>query len=280
VVRAAVGLSIESRVTLNDGAKMPAFGLGVWQARSGKETQSAVQSALEVGYRLIDTAKLYANERDVGIAVKKSGVPRDDVFVTTKLWNTDHGYEAALKAFDRSQRELGLGTVDLYLIHWPVPGLRRDSWKALLRLKEEGRIRSAGVSNYTIRHLEELLASSPTPPAVNQVEFHPFLYQERLLEFCNGRKIQLEAYSPLARARRLGHPVLKEIATKYGRTPAQILIRWGLQHDLVVIPKSVRPERIRENAQVFDFDLRREDMERLDGLDEGSRVAWNPDDLP
>ncbi len=280
MVRATVGLSIESRVTLNDGAKMPVFGLGVWQARPGKETQQAVQTALEVGYRLIDTAKLYANERDVGIAVKKSGVPRDEVFVTTKLWNTDHGYEAALKAFDRSQRELGLGTVDLYLIHWPVPGLRRDSWKVLLRLKEEGRIRSAGVSNYTIRHLEELLPSSPVAPAVNQVEFHPFLYQQRLLEFCRARAIQLEAYSPLARARRLGHPVLKEIATKYGRTPAQILIRWGLQHDLVVIPKSVRTERIRENAQVFDFDLRREDMDRLDGLDEGSRVAWNPDDLP
>jgi diketogulonate reductase-like aldo/keto reductase len=274
-----MSLTIESRVTLNDGTKMPVLGLGVWQAAAGKETRKAVAVALECGYRLIDTAKLYGNERDVGAAVRESGLPREEVFVTTKLWNSDHGYEAAVKAFEKSRHELGLDYIDLYLIHWPVPGLRHESWKALLKLHDQGLARSVGVSNYTIRHLEELLPTSPVPPSANQVEFHPFLYQKDLLEFCK-KHIQLEAYSPLARGRRLKHPVIAEVAAKYARTPAQILIRWSLQHGLVVIPKSVRPERIRENAAVFDFELKREDMTRLDALDERSHVAWNPDDLP
>jgi methylglyoxal/glyoxal reductase len=274
-----MSFTLQSRVSLNDGNKMPVLGLGVWQA-SPREARKAVAYALEVGYRLFDTAKLYGNEREVGAAVRESGVPRDEVFVTTKLWNNDHGYEAALRAFERSRRELDLGYVDLYLIHWPVPGLRHESWKGLLKLHEQGLARSIGVSNYTIRHLEELLPASPIPPAVNQVEFHPFLYQADLLTFSQANRIQLEAYSPLTRGQRLKHPSIVEIATKYKRTPAQILIRWSLQHGLVVIPKSVRPERIRENAAVFDFELGRGDMERLDSLDESSRVAWNPEDLP
>lgn len=275
-----MGLSLDSRVTLNDGTKMPVLGLGVWQASAGKETRTAVRTALDVGYRLIDTAKLYGNERDVGVAVRESGVPRDEIFVTTKLWNSDHGYEGALRAFERSRRELGLDVVDLYLIHWPVPGLRDESWKALVRLKEQGLARSVGVSNYTVRHLQEMLPTSPSPPAVNQVEFHPFLFQEELLEFCRTRGIQLEAYSPLTRGRMLRHRVIAEIASARHRTPAQVLLRWGLQHGLVVIPKSVRPERIRENAEIFDFELTQDDMKRLDALDERSHVAWNPDDLP
>ncbi len=292
-----MALSLETHLTLADGTKMPVLGLGVWRAASGKETQRAVGTALQVGYRLIDTAKLYGNERDVGQAVRASKIPRDEIFVTTKLWNTDHGHAAALRAFEQSRRELGLDTIDLYLIHWPVPGLRRDSWKALLHLKETGLARSIGVSNYTIRHLEELLSSSPIPPSVNQVEFHPFLNQADLLAFCQAHGIQLEAYSPLTafcqahgiqleayspltRGQRLDHPVIQAVAGEYHRTAAQILIRWGLQHGLVVIPKSVRPERIRENAQVFDFDLSRSDMARLDGLDERSHLAWDPDDLP
>ncbi len=273
-------LSLDSRVTLADGTKMPVLGLGVWRAASGKETERAVATALDVGYRLIDTAKLYGNERDVGKAARASKIPRDDVFITTKLWNTDHGYEAALRAFEQSRRELGFDSIDLYLIHWPVPGLRQESWKALLHLKEKRLARSIGVSNYAIHHLEELLSSSPTPPSVNQVEFHPFLYQAELLAFCGNHGIQLEAYSPLTRGHRLDHRVIKAVAMDYRRTPAQILIRWGLQHGLVVIPKSVRPERIRENAQVFDFELSRADMARLDALDERSHVAWDPDDLP
>jgi len=275
-----MALSLDTRVTLADGTKMPVLGLGVWRAASGKETQRAVATALDLGYRLVDTAKLYGNERDVGQAVRASTIPRDDVFITTKLWNTDHGYEAALRAFEQSGRELGLDSIDLYLIHWPVPGLREESWNALLRLKEKGLARSIGVSNYTIRHLEELLSSSPIPPSVNQVEFHPFLYQADLLAFCQGHGIKLEAYSPLTRGHRLDHPVIQAVAAEYQQTPAQILIRWGLQHGLVVIPKSVRPERIRENAQVFDFELSRSDMARLDALNERSHVAWDPDDLP
>jgi len=275
-----MALSLDARVTLADGTKMPVLGLGVWRAASGKETQRAVATALDVGYRLIDTAKLYGNERDVGQAVRASKIPRDQIFITTKLWNTDHGYEGALRAFEQSRRELGVDSIDLYLIHWPVPGLRPESWKGLLRLKEKGLARSIGVSNYTIRHLEELLSSSPIPPAVNQVEFHPFLYQADLLAFCQGHRIQLEAYSPLTRGHRLDHPVIQAVASEYRRTPAQILIRWGLQHDLVVIPKSVRPERIRENARVFDFELSRADMARLDALDERSHEAWDPNDLP
>ena len=275
-----MALTIESRILLNDGNKIPVLGLGVWQASPGKETRRAVGYALERGYRLIDTARMYGNEKDVGAAVRESGIPREEIFVTTKLWNTDHGYEAALRAFAASRGDLGLEYVDLYLIHWPVPRLRHESWKAFLKLREDGLARSIGVSNYTIAHLQELLPTTSIPPSVNQVEFHPFLYQRELLEFCRAHGIQLEAYSPLTRGRRLGHPVIVDIAAKYRRTPAQVLIRWSLQHGLVVIPKSARPERIRENASVFDFELQSQDMARLDSLDERSHVAWNPDDLP
>ena len=275
-----MAIAFDSRLPLNDGSKIPLLGLGVWQAAPGKETRKAVAYALECGYRLIDTAQMYGNERDVGIAVRESGLPREDVFVTTKLWNSDHGYDAALRAFEASRRDLGLDYVDLYLIHWPVPRLRHESWKALLKLKQDGLARSIGVSNYTIPHLQELLPATSIPPSVNQVEFHPFLYQRELLEFCKAHRIQLEAYSPLTRGRRLKHPVIVEIAANYQRTPAQVLIRWSLQHGLVVIPKSARPERIRENAAVFDFELKSADMARLDSLDEHSRVAWNPEDLP
>lgn len=259
---------------------MPVLGLGVWQAASGKETYRAVEHALKIGYRLIDTAKLYGNERDVGAAIRESGIPREELFVTTKLWNDDHGYERALRAFEGSRKELGLDYIDLYLIHWPGSNLRQESWKAFLRLHEEGLAHSIGVSNYTIPHLEDVLSESPIPPAVNQVEFHPFLYQSELLDFSETQRIQVEAYSPLVRGRRLDHPVIRAIAKERGRTPAQVLIRWGLQHELVVIPKSVRPERIRENAGVFDFELTAKDMMRLDGLDERSHVAWNPETLP
>jgi len=275
-----MALTLGSRVTLHDGNTMPVLGLGMWQAGSGKQTRNAVATALEIGYRLFDTAKLYGNERDLGTAIRESGIPRKEIFVTTKLWNNDQGYESALQAFEKSRRELGLDYVDLYLIHWPVPGLREESWKALLKIRDEGLARSIGVSNFTIRHLEELLRGTPAPPAVNQVEFHPFLYQKDLLEFCVRQKIQLEAYSPLTRGHRLNHSVISQIASRHGRTPAQVLIRWSLQHGLVVIPKSISPDRIRENAAVFDFELKAEDMKRLDSLDESSHVAWDPEDLP
>jgi diketogulonate reductase-like aldo/keto reductase len=273
-------LSLASRTRLDNGVGMPVLGLGVWLIPSGEETRRAVRDALECGYRLIDTARAYGNERDVGRALRESGLPREEVFVTTKLWNSNHGYEAARRACRASLGDLGLDCIDLYLIHWPVPGLRRETWKAMAALRDEGVCRAIGVSNYTIRHLEELRDESSVPPAVNQVEFHPFLYQRELLDYCRRRGIAVEAYSPLARGVRLSEPALVSVGRKYGKTPAQVLIRWALQHGTIPIPKSSRPERIRENAAVFDFSLTSGDMETLDRLDEGLRVCWDPTAAP
>jgi diketogulonate reductase-like aldo/keto reductase len=240
----------------------------------------AVGYALEIGYRLVDTAAAYGNERDVGVALRESGTPREEAFVTTKLWNSDHGFGPALEACDESLRALGLDYLDLYLIHWPVQALRAETWEAMAALLKEGKCRAIGVSNYTVRHLKELLATSDVVPAVNQVEFSPFLYQRDLLEFCRRETIQLEAYSPLTRGLRLKHPAVAALAAKHRKSPAQILIRWGLQHDLVVIPKSVREDRIRENSQVFDFALSSEDMGTLDSLDESLHTCWDPSRAP
>lgn len=273
-------LSLGSRFLLHDGRALPVLGLGVWQVPAGSVARKTVLTALEAGYRHIDTAKLYGNEEDVGRAVRESGVPRDQVFVTTKLWNDDHGYESALRAGRESLRRLGLDAIDLYLIHWPVPRLRGDSWKALVRLREEGVARSIGVSNYTVRHLEELRETSSVVPTVDQVEFNPFLFQRDLLTYCRANGILLEAYSPLMKGRGLDDPTLARIATARGRTPAQVALRWALQHGVAVIPKSVRPERIRENSGLFDFALSPEDMRALDGLDAGRHTSWNPDEAP
>lgn len=278
--RNAGALTIASTVTLNNGVEMPRFGLGVYQAPRGAPTYDAVAAALALGYRLVDTAALYGNEADVGRALGDSGVPRERLFVTTKLWNDDHGYDAALRAFDQSLSRLGLEYVDLYLIHWPVEGLRGESWRALEALQRDGRCRAVGVSNYTVRHIDELLDRCDIVPAVNQVEFSPYLYQRALLEHCHRRGIRLEAYSPLTKARKLGDPALVRVAARYGKTPAQILVRWALQRDVVVIPKSVDRGRIAENAGVFDFDIAPEDMTALDALDRGLRTSWNPTDAP
>jgi diketogulonate reductase-like aldo/keto reductase len=275
-----VELSLATRTRLDKGVEMPVLGLGVWLVSSGGDTRRAVRSALACGYRLIDTARAYGNERDVGRAIRESGLPREEVFVTTKLWNSDHGYEAARRACRASLRDLGLDYVDLYLIHWPVPGLRQETWEAMAALRDEGLCRAVGVSNYTIRHLEELRDASPVPPAVNQVEFHPFLHQRELLDYCRRRGIAVEAYSPLARGVRLSEPALVSVGRKHEKTPAQVLIRWALQHGTVPIPKSSRPERIRENAAVFDFSLDPGDMETLDRLDEGLRICWDPTAAP
>ena len=203
-------LTIESRKKLNNGGEIPVLGLGVYQLSAGRVAQEAVKFALQTGYRHIDTAAVYGNERDVGAAVRDSGIPREDIFVTTKLWNNDHGYERAIKACNHSLSLLGFDYVDLYLIHWPVSGLRMESWRALTTLQKEGKCRAIGVSNYTIKHLQELMESSPVVPSVNQVEFNPFLYQEELMRFCEENEIQLEGYSPLTRGMRLRHPVLVE----------------------------------------------------------------------
>jgi diketogulonate reductase-like aldo/keto reductase len=273
-------LEIRSTITLNDGVEIPRFGLGVYQAPRGEETRQAVMDALAAGYRHVDTARIYGNEGDVADAIERSGVPRREIFVTTKLWNSDHGYDAAMRACEASLKLLRTEYVDLYLIHWPVPKLRKDSWRALETLKAAGKCRSIGVSNYTIEHLDELFGHAKVPPSVNQVEMSPYLQQRDLVAACRTRKVQLEAYSPLTQGERLGDPRLATIAKKHGKSSAQILIRWALQRDLVVIPKSTRRARIEENAAVFDFALDEGDLAKLDGLDEGLRVCWDPTGAP
>ena len=268
-----------STVKLNNGVEIPRLGLGVYQSPPGKTTQDAVRYALECGYRLVDTARIYGNEGDVGMAVRESRLARDQVFVTTKLWNSEHGYDSTIRACEESLRRLGLSYLDLYLVHWPVHGTRKETWKAMTKLLKDGKCRAIGVSNYTTRHLEELLANSDVVSAVNQVEFHPFLYQRELLEYCQRHEIQLEAYSPLTRGERLNHPTVLDVAKRHGRTPAQVLIRWSLQHSVVAIPKSVRKQRIFENSRVFDFVLAPDDMKVLDILNEGFRTCWDPTDI-
>jgi len=275
-----VNLNVKSAVKLNNGVQMPVLGLGVYQSPPGRVTQDAVRFAVKIGYRHVDTARIYGNEADVGGAVLDSGVPRKDLFVTTKLWNSDQGYDSTLRACEASLKRLGLDYLDLYLIHFPVPKARSESWNAMETLLKQGKCRAVGVSNFTIRHLEELLKEHEARPAVNQVEFHPFLYQKELLEYCRSKGIQVEAYSPLARGERFKHPRMRSLAEKYSKTPAQLMIRWGLQHGLVVIPKSTRAERIRENSQVFDFEISDEDMKSLDSLSEDLRTNWDPADVP
>ncbi len=269
-------LKISDKIKLNNSIDMPLFGLGVYLTEPGKEAQNAVRYALETGYRLIDTAAMYKNEEDVGTAIRQSKIPREEIFVTTKLWNDDHGYDKALKAFDKSLTKLNIDYIDLYLIHWPVSEKRNETWKAFEKILESGKCRAIGISNYTINHIEELMTNTETIPAVNQVEFSPFLYQKDLLEFCHSKNIQLEAYSPLSRGRKLDNPTLVAIAERYSKTPAQIMIRWVLQHKVIVIPKSANEKRIKENADIFDFNLSEEDMNNLDSLNYNFRVAWDP----
>ena len=277
-------LSLASRVRTSQGLELPRLGLGVFQTPPGDVTRRSVAWALEAGYRLIDTAAMYGNEEAVGEAVRASGIPREEVVVTTKLWFTDHGFEAAQAAARRSQAKLGLGPIDLYLIHWPranSPDDRLASWRALEQLRRDGIVRTVGVSNYAIRHLDELAAHSDLLPSVNQVEFHPFVYDPELIGYAERHRIVLEAYSPLTRARKLEDPRLAEVARAHHRSAAQVLLRWGLQHGLVVLPKSVHEQRIRENSALYDFTLAPAEMAALDGLRGGGRVgATDPETLP
>ncbi len=265
-------------VPLNTGARIPQVGLGVWQSPRGEATRNAVHAALRLGYGHIDTARIYGNERDVGEGVRASGLPRSAVFVTTKLWNDDQGYDTALRAFDASLDRLGLDYVDLYLIHWPVADKRLDSWRALEKLHAEKRARAIGVSNYLVPHLEELAAKSHVAPAVNQIEVHPFLQQRETRAYCKKHGIVVEAYSPLTHGERIDDAVVTDVARKVKRTNAQVLLRWGIQHEMVVLPKSVNEARIAENAKVFDFELGPDDMRRIDALDEGRATGWDPRD--
>jgi diketogulonate reductase-like aldo/keto reductase len=269
------GLS-DTTLQLNSGARIPQVGLGVWQTPSGATTRQAVVAALNAGYRHVDTARIYGNEADVGAALRDSGVAREDVFVTTKLWTADQGYDRARNAFDGSLQRLGVDYVDLYLIHWPVAGKRLESWRALEGIHADGRARSIGVSNFLEPHLLELLGAAKQVPAVNQIEVSPFLQRRDVRALCAQHGIVVEAYSPLTHGRRLDHPVVKDVARRAGRSVAQVLLRWGLQQGLVVLPKSVKPTRIVENGGLFDFSLDRSAMEELDALEEGLTTGWDP----
>lgn len=265
-------------VTLNDGARMPQLGLGVW--RTPKDTAAeVVKVAIEAGYRSIDTAAAYANERGVGEGIASADAGGKPVYLTTKLWNDNQGYDAALEAFDKSLGRLGVEAVDLYLIHWPAPKKDKylDTWRAFVRLKEEGRARSIGVSNFAPQHLERLIGETGVTPAVNQIELHPSFQQRALREFHAKHGIHTESWSPLGQGQQLADPVVGEIAAKHGKTPAQVVIRWHLDNGLIVIPKSVTPSRIRENICVFDFALDAGDLDRLAGLDSaGGRIGPDP----
>lgn len=265
--------------TLHNEVKMPWFGLGVYLSEEGQETINAVKEAIKAGYRSIDTAAFYKNEESVGQAIKEAGVPREELFITTKVWNTDQGYESTLVAFNESLKKLDLEYIDLYLIHWPVKEKYKETWKALETLYKEGKVRAIGVCNFQIHHLEDLLAAAEIAPMVNQVECHPRLTQKELLRYCQEHHIQLEAWSPLGRGRMLGEPTLKELAAKYKKSVAQIILRWDLQCGMVTIPKSVKKQRIIENADIFDFELSEEDINAIDSMNRNHRNGPDPDNF-
>jgi len=267
-------------MTLNDGHKIPVVGLGTWKSEPGEATYKAVLDSINAGYRHIDTARAYDNETDVGRAVKDSDIARENLFITTKLWNKDQGYDTAIEACEKSLARLSCDYIDLYLIHWPLKGKRNDSWKAFIELQLRGLCRSIGVSNFTIEHLIELEDKFGIIPAANQVEFHPYHYQKELLEYCNSKNIVIEAYSPLVHAKRMDEPRLVSISEEMGKTPAQILIRWAMQRGMVVLPKSVNQGRIVENFSVFDFEIPDSLMKRLDDLDETFVTCWDPHNPP
>ena len=272
-------MNLQSTRTLANGVEMPIFGLGVYKMTDPQETIEAITKALQVGYRAIDTASLYYNEEQVGEAIRHSGVAREEIFVTTKVWNTDQGYDNTLKAFEVSLKKLNMDYVDLYLTHWPVEGKYPDTYRAIERLYEEKLIRVPGVSNHHAHHLEQLLRSANVPPMVNQVEVHPYLSQEPLRAFCSEHHIAVTAWSPLGRGGVLQDETIVKIAEKYGKSAAQVVLRWHLQHNIMVIPKSVTPSRIEENANIFDFVLSSEDMTVIDRLNRNQRFGKDPDNF-
>ncbi|PAF29424.1 aldo/keto reductase [Paenibacillus sp. 7516] len=271
--------NVQDTTTLYNGVKMPWLGFGVFKVKDGEEVVEAVKTAIQAGYRSIDTAKAYNNETGVAQGIRESGVAREDLFITTKVWNSDQGYESTLAAFEASMERLELEYLDLYLIHWPVKGKYKDTWRALEKLHREGRIRAIGVSNFQIHHLDDLMTDATIKPAVNQVELHPLLIQSELRDYCSKHQIQIEAWSPLGQGNLLEHPLLQDIAAKYGKSPAQVILRWDLQNGIVTIPKSVTPQRIRENADLYDFELTADEVEQINGLNENKRFGSDPDNF-
>lgn len=271
--------SLTAKVKLNNGVEMPWFGLGVWQVKDGEEAKDSVKAALKAGYIGIDTAAAYKNEKSVGEAIRESGLNREDLFITSKVWNGDQGYDETLAAFDATMEKLGLDVLDLYLIHWPVKGKYKDTWRAMEKLYQDGRIRAIGVSNFQPHHLDDLLADAEVVPTVNQVEFHPLLTQSELLNYCAQKGIQVEAWSPLAQGRLFDNEVVKGLADKYGKSPAQILLRWVLDKGVVVLTRSVKESRIVENADLFDFALTPEDVTALEALNKNERTGPDPDNF-
>lgn len=262
--------------TLNNGAKMPWIGFGTWRLHEGEETYKAVRLAIDAGYRSIDTAMIYGNEKSLGQAIKKSGVSRDQLFITTKLWNDDIRKRNVQQAIDLSLEKLQMDYVDLYLVHWPIEGHIVDIWSDMETIFHSGKAKAIGVSNYMIEHLEALLAVAEITPAVDQVEYHPHLQQPDLYDYCRNHNIQLEAWSPLMKGQTLRHPIVHNIAMKHHKTPAQVLIRWDYQKEVITIPKSANKEHIEENLDIFDFELDGNDMVEIASMDQNTRVGENP----
>lgn len=267
---------INGTVTLNNGIEMPYFGLGTWKSEEGPEVINAVHYALDAGYRLIDTATLYQNEKSIGEAIKENGVKREELFITTKVWNDDQGFEKTLKAYDHSLELLGIDAIDLYLIHWPITGKYLETWRALEKIYKEGRVRAIGVSNFLEIHLDYMLPKVEIVPAVNQMEFHPYLIQQELIDLCAENNIIYQAWSPIMQGRVFDIPLLKQIGKKYRKNPAQVVLRWDLQKGVPTIPKSVNQARIISNADIFDFELTADEVALIDGLDKNHRFGYDP----
>lgn len=267
---------IKGTVLLNNGVAMPYFGLGTFQSNDGPEVKNAIHYALDAGYRLIDTASFYQNEKGVGDAIREHGIPRNEVFVTTKVWNSDQGFENTLKAYDRSIKELGLDYADLYLVHWPVTGKFKETWKALEKIYREGRVKAIGISNFMKIHLDQLLPDAEIMPAVNQMEYHPYLVQQDLVDQCVRNGIVYQAWSPLMQGRIFEVPLLKKLSKKYKKNQAQLVLRWSLQNGVPTIPKSVDQKRIESNADIFDFEISSDDMAAINALDCNHRFGYDP----
>ncbi|KLA30664.1 MULTISPECIES: aldo/keto reductase [Bacillus cereus group] len=275
--------NLQSKAVLNNGVEMPWFGLGVFKVEEGPELVEAIKSAIKAGYRSIDTAAIYGNEAAVGegirAGIEATGISREELFITSKVWNADQGYEETIAAYEESLKKLKLDYLNLYLVHWPVEGKYKDTWRALETLYKEKRVRAIGVSNFQIHHLQDVIKDAEIKPMINQVEYHPRLTQKELQAFCKEQGIQMEAWSPLMQGQLLDNETLQAIADKHGKTTAQVILRWDLQNGVVTIPKSTKEHRIIANADVFNFELTKEDMEKIDALNQNHRVGPDPDNF-